>query len=89
MPRNVRNFWIELDVDGRKSRIETGPVRKDGGFSLTIRNREQGRISPTTLEVRGYVDGSGQILSLSAGFVSRDNMGTSLRGKEIEANFER
>ncbi len=89
MPRNVRNFWIELDVDGSKSRIETGPVRKDGGFSLTIRAREQGSISPTTLEVRGYVDGSGEILTLSAGFVARDAQGRATVGKEIEANYDR
>jgi len=89
MPRNVRNFWIELDVDGRKSRVETGPIRKDGGFSLTIRARERASISPTTLEVRGYVDGSGKVLSLSAGFVAREPNGQPKQGKEIEANFER
>ena len=89
MPRNVRNFWVELDVDGRRSRVETGPVRKDGGFSLTIRARERSSISPTTLEVRGYVDGSGKVLSLSARFVARRPDGQTIRGKEIEANFER
>jgi hypothetical protein len=55
MPRNVRNFWIELSVDGRKSRIETGPSRKDGGFSMTVRVRENGGISKRTLEVFGNV----------------------------------
>lgn len=44
MPRNVRNFWIEAEIDGRKSRIVAGPVRKDGGFSLRISMRDRGRI---------------------------------------------
>lgn len=36
MPRNVRNFWIEGRVDGRSSQIATGPIRSDGGFSLSV-----------------------------------------------------
>jgi len=52
MPRNVRNFWIELEVDGRKQRIATGPVSKGGGFSLTVKMRDQGEII-TALSVEG------------------------------------
>ena len=44
MPRNVRNFWLELDIDGRKSRVATGPVGRDGGFNMTILVRDQGDI---------------------------------------------
>ena len=43
MPRNVRNFWLELNVDGR-SPVETGPKAKDGGFSLRILIRNEGCI---------------------------------------------
>ena len=43
MPRNVHNFWIELTVDGKKS-VATGPYRKDGGFELTIFQRDGGTI---------------------------------------------
>lgn len=43
-PRNVRNFWLELTVDGRKSRIACGPVRKDGGFDLVIKQRHKGKV---------------------------------------------
>jgi len=53
MPRNVRNFWIELEVDGRKQRIATGPRSKDGGFSLTVKMRDQGEII-TALGVEGF-----------------------------------
>ena len=44
MSRNVRNFWIELTVDGKATRIETGPQAKDGGFSLVILQRDEGSI---------------------------------------------
>lgn len=42
MPRNVRNFWIELTIDGAAKRIETRS--KDGGFTLTILQRDKGGI---------------------------------------------
>jgi hypothetical protein len=44
MPRNVRNFWLELTVDGKKTRVATGPVRKDGGFDLVIKQRHKGQV---------------------------------------------
>lgn len=44
MPRNVRNFWIEAEVDGRKTPIAFGPGGKDGGFSLTVYMRNQGGV---------------------------------------------
>ena len=43
-PRNVRNFWLELDIDGRKSRIATGPVNTLGGFSLVVKARNRGEV---------------------------------------------
>jgi hypothetical protein len=57
MPRNVRNFWIELEVDGKRTRVATGPVRKDGGFTMRVLMREDGDISDKYLDVRGYVEG--------------------------------
>lgn len=60
MPRNVRNFWLELNVDGATKRIETGPRAKDGGFELTILMRDKGSIV-RALDVRGYVDREGQL----------------------------
>jgi hypothetical protein len=41
MPKNVRNFWIEADVDGGTP-IGAGPKSKDGGFSLSIFMRDKG-----------------------------------------------
>ena len=39
MPRNVRNFWITVEVDGRLHKVETGPRAKDGGFVVRIYQR--------------------------------------------------
>ena len=64
MPRNVRNFWIELDVDGKKTRIATGPASKDGGFDLTVKMRNEGGIVKA-LQVNGYACDNG-VLVLSA-----------------------
>lgn len=44
MPKHVRNFWIDLDVEGRGSRVGTGPRSKTGGFSLSIFQRDKGDI---------------------------------------------
>lgn len=52
MPRNVRNFWIEGEVDGRKTPIAFGPQEKDGGFRLTVYMRDEGRME-NVLEIEG------------------------------------
>ena len=44
MPRNVRNFWIVAEVDGKKETVETGPKAKDGGIYITIKQRDNGDI---------------------------------------------
>lgn len=64
MPANVRNFWIEASVDGIQSTIATGPRAKDGGFSLTVKQRDQGGII-VALKVRGWIDKDG-VLTLEA-----------------------
>lgn len=52
MPRNVRNFWLTLDVDGKKTPVACGPVSKDGGFTLRIQIRRDGEVCEA-----GYVRG--------------------------------
>ena len=44
MPRNVRNFWLNAEVDGRATDIATGPRRKDGGMYLNLYVRNEGDI---------------------------------------------
>ena len=53
MPRNVRNFWLTLDVDGSKKQVATGPRSRTGGFDLTVAIREDGSISKKEVEILG------------------------------------
>jgi len=64
MPRNVRNFWIEAKVDGRKTPIAFGPQGKDGGFELTVHMRNKGEVE-RVLTMSGWVASNG-MLCLSA-----------------------
>lgn len=64
MPRNVRNFWIEASVDGRRSDISTGPRSSGGGFSCTIYVREEGSISDKKLRIGGQCVNGKNILSV-------------------------
>ena len=64
MPRCERNFWIELDVDGKKTRVATGPRSKDGGFSMTIYMRDEGG-AETAARIRGEVLWGGGELALN------------------------
>lgn len=57
MPRNVRNWWIEIEVDGRKHRVATGPRNKGGGFSIVIKQRDGGSIVKAA-EINGFVTDS-------------------------------
>lgn len=67
MPRNVRNFWIEVHADGRKP-IATGPQSSSGGARVVIRNRREGSIDEDVTEVRCVADGDDlRILIYSAG----------------------
>lgn len=46
----VRNFWVDVYIDGRKARLEGGPRGKDGGMLVTIYQRHNGS-SMKALEV--------------------------------------
>lgn len=67
MPRVVRNFWLELDLDagskGRR-RVASGPTGTDGGFDLTIRIREKGVVGDRPVRLIGRaVDGKCTIVA--------------------------
>ncbi len=53
MPRCVRNFWLDAEIDGRRSRFSSGPRARDGGFRLDIYTRERGAIAPSPVRVSG------------------------------------
>lgn len=52
MVRAVRNWWIDIDIDGRQTRLEGGPQSKFGGFSLRIYQRDNGEITQAA-SIRG------------------------------------
>jgi len=60
MPRNVRNWWVEVEIDGRKSRFAGGPQAKGGGFWLVIRQRDKGEIV-VACEIEGKVGTDGKL----------------------------
>ena len=39
----MRNFWIEANIDGRKTKLMGGPRSKTGGLRLQIRMRDSGQ----------------------------------------------
>ena len=56
----LRNWWIECEIDGRKTKLTGGPRAKDGGFKLTIRQRNKGQ-SVVAAHVRGFVHANGKL----------------------------
>jgi len=56
----VRNFWIEGNIDGRKTEMSGGPRTKDGGFSLNIYQRDAGGIVKA-LRIEGGADDAGNL----------------------------
>lgn len=59
----VRNFWITVGVDGRKTDVGTGPRAKDGGFCARIYIRDRGRVSKKYIMVDGVVSGNDLMLT--------------------------
>jgi hypothetical protein len=60
--RNVRNFWIELSVDGKQEEISAGPKGKDGGFFLRVLVREKGSVCPQIATLSGVVNAEGKLV---------------------------
>lgn len=60
MPRNVRNFWVTVEVDGRERVIASGPASADGGLRCRFYIRHKGAVVPA-LDVDGYADGDGEL----------------------------
>jgi len=56
-PRCVRNFFVELEADGIKKVIRTGPHGHKGGLYLKVLIREGGQVSDSYLEIKGESDG--------------------------------
>ena len=51
MSRIVRNFWLDIQVDGRSTRIGTGPRSSSGGLSIDLGQRESKGIGRSRIEI--------------------------------------
>lgn len=60
MPKNVRNYWITADIDGRNTKLKGGPAATSGGFSLVVHQRDDGSIEDV-LTVTGNADADGTL----------------------------
>ena len=69
MPRAVRNFWIEAEIDSREKKLEGGPRGLDGGFNMTIYVREHNSVS-RAIEIRGMAYPSGRLMLHVFGYPS-------------------
>lgn len=61
--RNVRNFWIDCNIDGRESALSGGPRSKTDGMSVIIKQRSNGGFE-TALTVTCYVNDAGGLVTL-------------------------
>jgi hypothetical protein len=41
----VRNFWIEVEIDGRKTKLSGGSQLKTGGMTIKLFQRNKGEIT--------------------------------------------
>lgn len=48
---NVRNFYVEADIDGRETTLGGGPRAKDGEMTVHIHQRCDGGISSDVVKV--------------------------------------
>lgn len=79
--RVVRNFWIELRVDGKKERIATGPRYSHGGFTMEIKMRGHGEVTHG-LELRGFVAANGKLCLVVEDPDVRGKQGYYIKSKE-------
>ena len=64
---NIRNCWVDADIDGRQSSLSGGPRNKEGGMYMVVKIREGGKISNKKLvvDVRTTVDGKHNNIKVS------------------------
>ena len=57
MPRCVRNFWLNAQIDGRRSAFASGPRSACGGFSLAVFYRDRGTVARPLRVTGRCIDG--------------------------------
>lgn len=61
MPQNVRNFWVEGNIDGRGPVNFGGPKARDGGFEMTVYQRDEGDVT-VALRLAGRALSDGRLV---------------------------
>jgi len=68
----LRNFWVEADIDGRKTKLAGGPRSKDGGMSIRLYQRCDGA-KRTVLDIDCYVTKDGDLeTNISSWILEKD-----------------
>lgn len=62
----TRNWWIETQVDGYKHAQRGGPLAKDGGFTVTIMQRDHGE-RKRALRIDGLATVDGRLVLMITG----------------------
>lgn len=57
---SIRNFWIEVEIDGKKEFLKGGPKSEDGGFSLSLSQRKDGKIR-RVIKIQGIANKDGTL----------------------------
>jgi hypothetical protein len=64
-PRTVRNFWVDVNIDGLANGFTSGPKGKDGGFEAVIFMRgPDGDVRPA-LTLLGTATSDGKAIQLT------------------------
>ena len=84
----VRNWWIEVEIDGRKTKLQGGPQAKDGGFTLTVRQRDNGASVPV-LTVRGIAFDDGRLQLVTVGERGQNDAGVAYLDDSFTHTTER
>lgn len=59
----VRPFYIEANIEGRKTNLAGGTARKDGTHQISIHQRDQGAIT-TPFKISQYTENHDGVLKL-------------------------
>lgn len=75
-PKVVRNFWAEIDIDGRQTTLEGGPRGRRGEFEATFYIRDNGGVlRAVSVTGRAMSDGTLSITASAAGDVAQSMTG--------------
>lgn len=75
----VRNFWIEIEVDGKKTKVACGPRSADGGFTMKVFQRSSGEVLKVAT-IQGTREGTQ--------LVSRINLANDSDGGDRHLKFQ-